>query len=290
MMSFQDIVDLIGKNYANLTKSQQKVAGYLAENLCAVVEQSARSLAQKIGVSDASVIRFASALGFDGYGSFHAAVRNALLSERSIERVSSATENINADDLRRRMIEEQCSLIRRSFELVPEERLNQAVKSILEARKILILGGRSLYGPAFLLAHKLNQYLNNTALISYGGGYEYDQLISLGKQDLLISMSYERYSRRIYEFTSFARKKTQCRILTITDNAIAPINTCTDIPIVLIGDSKAAMDSKVSLVSFIEILVASVVKEVPQRARENLHRMEANIAPIIWFSQPKKDS
>ncbi len=290
MKKFHELIDLIGSEYGNLPASQRKVAEYLVSNLPQVVDHNSRSIARAIGVSDATVIRFAAAIGYSGYAEFQAEVRKAILSERSISRIHSAvSRNDRGKTLREHIAEEHCSIIRNTLETVPEEKFTKAVRMCTEAEKILVLGGRTLYGPAFLLAHKLNLCLGNASIISNGGNYEYDQLLSMTPGHLFIVMSFERYSRRIYEYTAFARKRTGAKIIALTDSSLAPVNALADLALPLKESSRDSLESTVGLVSFIEILAAGVMKKDPVRTRNNLHRMEQFIAPEIWFPENSED-
>ena len=140
----RDILALINKENRRLSKGQKQIAKFITENYDKAAFMTADKLGRTVGVSESTVVRFASELGYDGYPGMRKAmqdmVRNRLT---AVQRIEVAKETIGQDNILNLVLSSDIDKLQSTLDEVDPRSFDQAVKAILNAKTIYIVGMRS---------------------------------------------------------------------------------------------------------------------------------------------------
>jgi DNA-binding MurR/RpiR family transcriptional regulator len=251
------LTERLQKSYPSLTKQQKKVAEFLITQGPEAAFLSVAELAHQVQTSQASVVRFARAAGFKGYPQMQRELQNWVRQKISPSRVlQNLMGKAPKDNVYRRIFQMDRQNLDETEGANPRETLDRAIREILRARRIGFIGFRTSQAIAYLLFFFLGRVRKNCELMDDGGNLT-NQLMNYGGKDLLVAISFPRYSRLTLETLKHG-KKAGCRIIAITDTPISPIGQIADI--VLLAERKSAtyFNSFTSAVTLVNCLVAGV--------------------------------
>ncbi len=245
----EDVITRINENYPSFSKGQRAIAKFISENNEKAAFMTAVKLGQAVKVSESTVVRFAAKLGFVGYPEMQKAlqemIRNSLT---SVQRIDAARETISDRNLLERVLHFNIEEIRSTLETSSPEAFNACVETISGAKRIFILGMRSSAAVAAFLYYYLNLLFEDVFLLENDiSGEIYGRLMRLAPDDVMISVSYPRYSTKTLEATMFA-KKQGAKVVSMTDSYNSPLASLSDH--VLISSNK--------MISFVDSLVSSM--------------------------------
>lgn len=250
-----NIFALIDSKYDFLSKTFKIIANYVKENYKIVPFLSIKELTGITGVSTASVTRFAQELGFTGYNDFQKEIRKIL--QKEITPMKQMKEFISTSTTGENVLKKTIDLNIQILESTYSDDLYQsflsAVDLIKRSRKIYIIGLRSSYTVAYYLSFMLKRFRDNVELISIGTGDVFDNFSFVKKNDLLIAMSFTKYSKYTANVVDYFKKNGN-KIIAVTDSQSSPVALKADITILAKSDS-----TSYSFVSAMTILNALVV-------------------------------
>jgi len=202
----RDILSLINRENIRYSKGQRMIIKYITENYDKAAFMTAGKLGKTVGVSESTVVRFASELGYDGYPGMRKAmqemVRNRLT---AVQRIEVAKEQIDRDDLLDAVLSADMEKLHGTMEEVNKEDFNRAVEMILNAKSVYIVGMRSSTALANFMGFYLNLLLDNVHLVHDTSVSEvYEQVFRIKEGDVFIGISYPRYSSRTIKAMQFA--------------------------------------------------------------------------------------
>lgn len=205
----RDILTVIQDNMSSFSKGQKKIAGFILESYDKAAFMTASRLGKKVGVSESTVVRFASELGYDGYPdmqrSLQKMIRNRLT---TVQRIEVTNDRLGDQDLLSMVLQSDIDKIRQTLEELDRESFNRAVDAIVSARKIYIIGVRSSAAIASFLNFYFNLIFDNVVLVSASTASEiFESLLRVGEGDVVIGVSFPRYSSRTVQAMSFARDR-----------------------------------------------------------------------------------
>ncbi len=218
-----NVLSIINENYSALTKTQKKLADFIKDNVHMIPFLSIAELGEKTQVSLASITRFTRELGFNGYSQFQKSaadlIRKDVVPMRELKH--SITEE-GEEDILSRMIRLNIN----SLETLNSEDLKrnfqQSVDLITGCRKLYITAARSSFSVAYYLYFMLKEFMEHVELLTEGTGDISNKLQYIEKEDCLIAISYERYTRATYNIVSYLNKKG-CPVIAVTDSHSSPI-------------------------------------------------------------------
>ncbi|MEN6567816.1 MAG: MurR/RpiR family transcriptional regulator [Veillonellales bacterium] len=262
----------IQENYYEMSPKNKKLATYLSKNYDKVVFQTAKALAKDVGVSEATVTRFATALGYNGYPDMIKAlsemVRNRITTVDRLQlSLQSLRENPAKDVMDRDMIN-----IRRTVEELDMTGFQQAVTCIADARKIYIVSFRSAAALGTFLHYYLQMLLKNCTLVSNPIKLV-DELVDAGPEDLVIGVSFARYTKLTVDGLQFAKERG-ARTLVITDTNTSPLVRHGDTVLLAHRDMAYFIDSLAAPLSLMNALIVAVSETNPQQTRHRLSELE----------------
>lgn len=203
-----NILAEIERRMPQFSKGQKSIANYILKHYDKAVYMTASRLGTAAEVSESTVVRFAFELGFEGYPELQDALRETIKSKlTAVQRIEVADEQLGGSDLLTRVMNTDIEKIRRTISVISRKDFDGAVESIIGARTIYIIGARS----ALVLARFMNLYFNiifdNVKLIDTTSSTEmFEQIMRIGKEDVIIGLSFPRYSKRSAKALTYASK------------------------------------------------------------------------------------
>jgi DNA-binding MurR/RpiR family transcriptional regulator len=197
---------------------------YIVDNYEEAIFLTASQLAQSVGVSEATVVRLAQALGFDGYPGMQSKFREGLQNRLStVTRLEHTVDHVRqVGDVVVKVLQEDIRNLSKTLRNLPIEVFEQAVTDIEKAKRIFVVGLRGAHAPALTLATYLRFLGKQAQLLVPGHGELWDILQGLEKTDLVIGISLPRYTSITVEVLEHARRQ-RGRVGAITDSPLSPL-------------------------------------------------------------------
>ena len=274
------------KDSAGFSKGQKRIAAYILENYDKAAFMTAGRLGQLVGVSESTVVRFASELGYDGYPGMRKAIQDTIRSRlTSVQRIEVARETMDEENVLESVLMADIDKLHVTLEECSRESFNQAVELIVNARHIYIVGMRSSTCLANFLGFYLNLLLENVHIIQDTAVSEvYEQIIRIREGDVFIGISYPRYSSRTVRAMKFA-KSSGARVIGITDGETSPFVGVADTLIYAKSDMVSFLDSLVAPLSLINALIVSVGIRSKENISDTFKRLETVWADYDVYEQ-----
>lgn len=270
--SFQD---RIGVFYSGLSKGHKRIADFIKNNYEKASFMTAAKLGKTVGVSESTVVRFASHVGFDGYPELQKHLQELVKSHlTSVQRMEVAANRMGGDDIINDAFAADAEMLKRTREGVSREDFFGSVAAINKAHKIYVLGSRSSASLASFAAFYLNYLCDNVVLIDTSSTSEmFEQMFRISEHDVCIAISFPRYSNQTINALSFAKSRG-ATIISITDGEISPIAQYATYLLVAESSMVSFVDSLVAPLSLINALIAACAKENDGHVCENLGELE----------------
>lgn len=270
--SFQD---RIGVFYSGLSKGHKRIADFIKNNYEKASFMTAAKLGKTVGVSESTVVRFASHVGFDGYPELQKHLQELVKSHlTSVQRMEVAANRMGDDDIINDAFAADAEMLKRTREGVSREDFFGSVAAINKAHKIYVLGSRSSASLASFAAFYLNYLCDNVVLIDTSSTSEmFEQMFRISEQDVCIAISFPRYSNQTINALSFAKSRG-ATIISITDGEMSPIAQYATYLLVAESSMVSFVDSLVAPLSLINALIAACAKENDGHVCENLGELE----------------
>jgi DNA-binding MurR/RpiR family transcriptional regulator len=267
--------ETIVSSFPELTKKQKEVARFVLDNDYFVAFATAADVAQETGVSTATVVRFCQALGYEGYPHLQAAIRQVLPRfKTTVQRLEARLAfPLPESDLLARVCAADINNIKRTMELVDNETFEAAVTQIAQATGILVVGDGLSAPPALFFAHSLKVMGFPTQVVTTGGATLSLELSAFRPSDLLVGISFWRYTREIVEAMSWAKEIGTKRVV-ITDSEVSPLAQLADYAFVVAINGVAHSSSPTAPISLINAFVAALSLRRPQQTLAALRKVD----------------
>ena len=255
----RDVLGAIQENMHTFSKGQKKIAGYILESYDKAAFMTASRLGQRVGVSESTVVRFASELGYVGYPDMQRCLQKMIRNRlTTVQRIEVTNDRLGDQDLLSMVLQSDIEKIRMTLEELDRESFNRAVDAIVSARKIYIIGVRSSASVASFLHFYFNLIFDNVALVSANTASEiFESLLRVGEGDVVIGVSFPRYSSRTVQAMSFARDRGADTIA-ITDSEASPLALISSCSLMARSDMVSFVDSLVAPLSLVNALLVAV--------------------------------
>lgn len=272
-----ELLQAIQERFPKLGRGQKKIAQYILTHMEEVAFLTAAQLGKKVGVSEATVVRFASLLGYEGFPNFQFHIQNMMRQDittisRLEKRAEQQARQRSTSILQEILQADQTNLALFASD-TSEGTLSHAVDLIVDARDVYICGLRSSYSLAFFLWFSLRFFLHKVHLITPGIGDLPEQVLFADHRDILISISSKRYSKRTIEIAQ-ALKKRQVKVIAISDNILSPLAQLAEVHFTVRTDVSSFIESQVVSMSLINALVTAVALKHKQETVEELSKLE----------------
>ena len=264
-----DILAILQEKHPEFSKGQRRIAQYITESYDKAAFMTANKLGKTVGVSESTVVRFAVDLGFDGYPSMQKAMQEMVLNRlTSVQRIEVANDRIGDQDVVSMVLQSDIDKLRQTSETVDRAEFQAAVHAVLSARRVYIIGVRSVAPLANFLGYYLNYMFNNVRTVTASGTSEmFEQIVGVGREDVVIAFSFPRYSSATLKAAEYCRT-TGANVIAITDNRESPLAKCADHVICAKSDMVSLVDSLVAPLSVVNALIVAVAS----KREKELHR------------------
>ena len=260
---------------SDFSKSQKIISNYILENYDKAAYMTASKLGATVNVSESTVVRYAIELGFEGYPEFQHALQEIVRTKLTSFQRMEVTNNLIGDgDILTKVLLSDIDKIKRTVEEIDRQAFDDAVNSIVNAKHIYILGLGSASVLARSLNHSLRMIFDDVKFIMASSATEiYEQTISIGKGDVMIAISFPRYSKKVVNTVAFA-KNSGAGVIALTDSEASPIAAHADQTLYARSDMASFADSLVAPLSVINALVVAVSRKKQDELTVRLHQLE----------------
>lgn len=243
-----------------MSKSHKKIADYIYDHYDKAAFMTAAKLGEYVGVSESTVVRFATELGYDGYPQFQHVLREIIKNKlTAVQRMEIASSKFAEKDILSTVLSSDIERLRQTLATVSVTDFTEAVNTITNSKKIYILGARTCFSIANFLGFYLNLMSFDTRVITTNSASEtFEQIFDVSKDDVVIAISYPRYSRRTLNAVKYSNDRGS-KIIAITDSELSPIYPFADCKIIASSDMSNFADSLVAPLSIINAIIVALV-------------------------------
>ena len=273
--STNELLIRMEEKYKKMSKGQKRLADYVTENYDKAVFLTAARLGEVVGVSESTVVRFATQLGYKGYPGFQKAleelVRNKL---NSIQRMEVTYGRISQSEILETVLQSDIEKIKLTLTGIDQKAFELAIDTILSAKRIYVVGIRSCAPLASFLCFYLNLVCENVTAVNTNSSSEiFEQLIRINEEDVIIGISFPRYSMRTLKALEFASNR-KAKVITLTDSVHSPMNLYSSCNLIARSDMASIVDSLVAPLSVINALVVALCMKKQKEVVNTLETLE----------------
>lgn len=259
----------------SFSKSQKKIAMYILDNFDKAPFMTAAKLANEVDTSESTVVRFAIELGFVGYPEMSKAMqeqaRNTLT---AVQRLKISNDTIERNDVLKSVLKADGLRIKETLDEIDKSTFNNIVDQLIDAKKIYILGVRSAAALAMYAGFYFNIVFDDVHLIQTTSASEvFEQIRNIGEGDIMLGISFPRYSRRTLKAMEFSGKKG-AYVVAITDSVNSSIAKWADSTLIARSAMTSFVDSLTAPLSVINALIVAAGLKKEDKVSETLTILE----------------
>ena len=255
----QELLARINQTGRKLSKGQKRIAEFIVNHYDKAAFMTASKLGKTVCVSESTVVRFAAELGYDGYPAMQKALQEMIRSKlTSVQRIEVSNDRIGNQDILSMVMQSDIEKIHLTLEETDRAQFDQAVDAIVSARHIYILGVRSAAAIASFLGFYFNLIFDNVTVVHATSTSEvFEQLLRIGPQDVIVGISFPRYSRRTVKAMQFAHDRGAA-VLALTDSEASPLAPIATLTLLAKSDMASFVDSLVAPLSLVNALIVAI--------------------------------
>ena len=257
MQETQDIIARLNRSGRKLSKSHRRIAEYIAEHYDKAVAMTASRLGETTGVSESTVVRFAVAMGYDGYPELQESLQELVRHRLTATQRFEMTSDIDEKNVLSTVLKADMQNIRSTIEDIAVAAFLEAARAISGSRRVYILGLRSAAPLAEFAGYYLHYILDDVRVVAAGSTDVFEAISRVQAGDVLLAISFPRYSSRTIEAMHFARTR-QAQVIGVTDGPMSPLHEAADICLSVRTDMASFVDSMAAPMSVINALIVAL--------------------------------
>ncbi len=271
----QDLLKTIEEKMQSFSKGQKLIGSYVLEHYDKAAYMTAAKMGKIVGVSESTVVRFAIELGYDGYPDFQNSLKKLIPARlTSFQRVEVTNSLLGDGNVLEKVLLSDAEKIRRTLEEIDQDSFEEAVERIVSAKTIYIIGVRSSSSLAGFLNYNLRMIFDRVVFVQTTSGSEmFEQIMRIGEGDVMIAISFPRYSKRIINAVEYARSRN-ANVVALTDSKLAPIASYANQLLIAQSDMVSFVDTLVAPLSIINALVVAVSRKKHDELAARLRTLE----------------
>lgn len=275
MEGTKDIISRMNDRFMKMSKGHKAIAAFISDHYDEAAFMTAAKIGATVGVSESTVVRFATSLGYDGYPEFQKALGDWVQSKLNrVQKMGAKYKNNSQSEVIHSVLSADIEKINDTITNLDPLAFNDAIDIILNADNVYIIGLRSCEPLADFLHFYLHMIRGNVTLIKTTSVTEtFEQMIRISEKDCVIGISFPRYSMRTLKCMEFAKDR-RAKIITITDSIHSPMNLYSSCNLLARSDMVSIVDSLVAPLSLINALVVALCLKVPNNVKANLESLE----------------
>lgn len=271
----KDILSVLQDQRPGFSKGQKRIADYILTSYDKAAFMTASRLGKTVNVSESTVVRFAAELGYDGYPAMQRALREMIRNKlTAMQRIEVSNDRMGNEDILPMVMHADAENIRLTMEEVDKVSFDHAVNALLEARKIYIMGVRSASALSSFLGFYFNMMFENVVVAHTNSSSElFEQILRIGQGDVIIGISFPRYSKRTVKAMQYAKDRGATAIA-ITDSEVSPLVETADHVLLAKSDMASFVDSLVAPLSLVNALIVAVSRKKGAELAETFGKLE----------------
>ncbi len=270
-----ELLKKLEDGYKKFSKGQKKLADFIREDYDKAAFLTAAKMGEEVGVSESTVVRFAMALGYEGYPEFQKALGELIRTKlNSIQRMEVTYGRISRGEILSTVLQSDIDKIKLTMSGIDHEAFDMAVDTLLTAKRIYVIGIRSCAPLASFLSFYLNLICENVVAVHTNSSSEiFEQLIRIGEEDVIIGISFPRYSMRTLKALEFASNR-KAKVITLTDSIHSPMTLYSSCNLIARSDMASIVDSLVAPLSVVNALVVALCMKRQEEVISTLETLE----------------
>ncbi len=272
-----DTMSRINEKYSKMSKSHKKLAQFIMDHYEMAAFMTAAKLGATVGISESTVVRFAYNLGYEGYPEFQEDLAEWVKDKlNSVQKIGAKYGKSTQSEILTSVLEADMKKIEDTIEHVDPQAFETAVDAILSADHVYIVGIRSCEPLARFMQFYLNMIRKDVILVASSNASEiFEQMIRINHKDVVVGISFPRYSMRTLKAMEFANDRN-ARVISITDSIHSPMCLYSSCNLMARSDMVSIVDSLVAPLSLINALVVALCLKRPNDVKKNLDSL-ANV-------------
>ena len=267
MEETQNLIERLNLSGKRLSKSHRRIAEYIMAHYDKAVFMTAATLGEMVGVSESTVVRFAMALGYEGYPQLQHSLQELVRHRLTAVQRFEMTSEIPEDQVLSTVLKADMLNIRNTVEQIDDTAFKDVVERLLHADSIYVLGLRSAAPLAQFFGYYLHFIFDDVRVVASGTSDVFETISRIRPTDVLIGISFPRYSTRTLEAMRFAHE-SGAQVIGLTDGPMSPLHKEADICLSARTDMASFVDSLVAPLSVINALLVALA----MKKREDLSR------------------
>ncbi len=285
-----DLITKIQSELPGFSKGQKQIARFILEHDDRAAFMTASRLGVTVGVSESTVVRFATELGYDGYPHLQRALQEMIRNKlTSVQRMEVAGDRMGGRDVLQTVLHADTDMIRVTLDEIDRDAFQGAVDALMGAKRIYILGVRSSSALASFLGFYFNLLFENVTLVHTNSVSEiFEQVLRVGPGDVLFGISFPRYSKRTLSAMKYARDRG-ARVIALTDSQLSPLARVADHVLLARSDMASFVDSLVAPLSVINALIVAVGMSRRDEIEQTFNKLERIWEEYDVYEKPEDD-
>ena len=284
-MQNRNVLEAIAERLPECSKSQKKIANFILENYASASYMTAAKMSETVGVSESTIVRYATDLGFEGYPELQSALKYAARSKlTSVERIELLKGRFSDDSLTA-SINSDIESIKKTLAQTDKKSFEGFVDALMNANRIYLVGARSSASLAIFMNFYLSILFDNVTVVHTVIGSEaFDQMFRVKSGDVVLGITFPRYSKLTVDVLSFS-KRAGATVLGLTDSLRSPIVSACDITLFADNGSESFVDSLTAPLALINALINEIGRRDPERITKRFGILEK-----IWAENEVYDN
>lgn len=285
-----DLITKIQSELPGFSKGQKQIARFILEHYDKAAFMTASRLGVTVGVSESTVVRFATELGYDGYPHLQRALQEMIRNKlTSVQRMEVAGDRMGGRNVLQTVLHADTDMIRVTLDEIDRDAFQGAVDALMGAKRIYILGVRSSSALASFLGFYFNLLFENVTLVHTNSVSEiFEQVLRVGPGDVLFGISFPRYSKRTLSAMKYARDRG-ARVIALTDSQLSPLARVADHVLLARSDMASFVDSLVAPLSVINALIVAVGMSRRDEIEHTFNKLERIWEEYDVYEKPEDD-
>ena len=269
------LLSRIEKMMPGFSKGQRRIAQYIEDHYDKAAFMIASKLGATVGVSESTVVRFATEVGYDGYPQLQKAMQEMIRNKlTSVQRIEVTSNRIGDADVLDSVLNQDIDKIRRTLEETSHKDFYEAVDAIVSARKIYILAARSASALGIFLNYYFSLIFDKVELVTTTSKTEiYEKMFRINEEDVFIGISFPRYSKQAVSAMNFAKRKG-ARGIALTDSLLSPLAQQADFVLLARSDMASVVDSLVAPLSLINAMIVATALKKKDEVSKTFQNLE----------------
>ena len=286
----KNLLAKINEQKGKFSKGQRLIASFITEHYDKAAFMTASTLGNTVGVSESTVVRFATELGYEGYPQMQKAMQEMIRDKlTSVQRINVTQSHIGDGNVLEYILNKDIDKIRRTLDETSEKDFRNAVDAISRAKTIYIFAVRSSAALASFLGYYYSLIFENVKIISnYGETEIYEKLFRISEDDVIIGISFPRYSNAAIQAMTFAKRRG-AKAIALTDSMSSPLVAVSDYVLIAKSDIASVVDSLVAPLSMINALIAATVLNLDASVKETFGTLENIWQEYDVYQNNRKD-